>query len=87
MSIRDQSWVPLSPALPFAATPAELLKNCRLKENRSSGALLHLTQRLVSIVSPGNHLAERKYSRRVKRLLKETEHREIRSSEGAFTPP
>jgi hypothetical protein len=44
----------------------ELRKTSRLKENRSPGARLHLTQRLVSIVSPGNHLAERKHYRRNK---------------------
>jgi len=67
MSIRDQSWVPLSPLLPSALIPGNpKRKKCRLKENRSPGARLHLTQRLVSIVSPGNHLPEKKHYRRDK---------------------
>jgi hypothetical protein len=40
----------------------------------------------VSIVSLGNHLAEKKHSRRAKRLLKEKEHQEISFPEGALTP-
>jgi len=48
-----------------------------MKENRSSGARLHVTQRLVPIVSRGNHLAEWKHSRQNKTSSERKEHRGI----------